>query len=303
LANIVNFERHAALSSAADAPVGLRIAGDHAARRLLEFFAATTNLYNRTSDAITLDEVERVRILWLTGELAAAAAADLDARPMTEQFQCARKIPLARTLRRALGLTQEEFAGLREAWKYEQCLAAAFDTAKSGGVIMAAITHVFTISYVANLLGEGILGFLAIIRASHDPAGAPRLAAHRTTAIAPMISCRLRSRCPILEMRPSPALPPEEFCRGVSPSQAAKSRPRAKVSGGGASASSALAQTGPVPGMRIRRRALSSSRARSRTFTNGGAVTDTPAQRVARSRRHPTLRIACERLLTGAEWA
>jgi hypothetical protein len=33
-------------------------------------------------------------------------------------------------------------------------LAAAFHTAKSGGLIMAAIAHVFTISYVANLLGE-----------------------------------------------------------------------------------------------------------------------------------------------------
>ncbi len=30
---------------------------------------------------------------------------------------------------------------------------AAFDTAKSGGLIMAAIAPVFTISYVANLLG------------------------------------------------------------------------------------------------------------------------------------------------------
>ena len=42
----------------------------------------------------------------------AAAAADPDARPMTEEeFQRARKVPRAKTLRRALGLTQEEFAG------------------------------------------------------------------------------------------------------------------------------------------------------------------------------------------------
>ena len=34
-------------------------------------------------------------------------------------------------------------------------LAAALDTAKSGGLIMAAVPHVFTIGYVANLLGEG----------------------------------------------------------------------------------------------------------------------------------------------------
>jgi hypothetical protein len=33
-------------------------------------------------------------------------------------------------------------------------LAAAFDDAKSGGVIVAAIAAVFTIGYVANMLGE-----------------------------------------------------------------------------------------------------------------------------------------------------
>ena len=45
-------------------------------------------------------------------EVEAAAAADPDARPMTEEeFQRARKVPRAKTLRRALGLTQEEFAG------------------------------------------------------------------------------------------------------------------------------------------------------------------------------------------------
>ncbi len=44
-------------------------------------------------------------------EIAAAAAADPDARPMTpEEFAKARRVPRVRTLRRALGLTQEEFA-------------------------------------------------------------------------------------------------------------------------------------------------------------------------------------------------
>jgi putative transcriptional regulator len=44
-------------------------------------------------------------------EIAAAAAADPDARPMTaEERAKARKVPRVRTLRRALGLTQEEFA-------------------------------------------------------------------------------------------------------------------------------------------------------------------------------------------------
>ena len=33
-------------------------------------------------------------------------------------------------------------------------LATALNTAKSGGLIMAAIAQVFTISYIANLLGE-----------------------------------------------------------------------------------------------------------------------------------------------------
>src|SRR5690242_2099128 len=44
-------------------------------------------------------------------EVYAAAMRDPDARPMTdEEFRRARKVPRAKTLRRALGLTQEEFA-------------------------------------------------------------------------------------------------------------------------------------------------------------------------------------------------
>ena len=44
-------------------------------------------------------------------EIAAASAADPDAQPMTaEQLQSARRVPRVKTLRRALGLTQEEFA-------------------------------------------------------------------------------------------------------------------------------------------------------------------------------------------------
>jgi putative transcriptional regulator len=41
-----------------------------------------------------------------------AAAADPDARPMTpEELKKARRVPRVKTLRRALGLTQQEFAG------------------------------------------------------------------------------------------------------------------------------------------------------------------------------------------------
>lgn len=44
-------------------------------------------------------------------EITAAAAADPDARPMTpEQLAKVKRIPRIRTLRRALGMTQEEFA-------------------------------------------------------------------------------------------------------------------------------------------------------------------------------------------------
>ena len=44
-------------------------------------------------------------------EISAAAAADPDARPMTaDELRSARRVPRAKTLRRALGLTQEEFA-------------------------------------------------------------------------------------------------------------------------------------------------------------------------------------------------
>ena len=44
-------------------------------------------------------------------EIEAAATADPDARPMTaDELKKARRIPRIKTLRRALGLTQEEFA-------------------------------------------------------------------------------------------------------------------------------------------------------------------------------------------------
>ena len=44
-------------------------------------------------------------------QISAATAADRDAQPMSEaEFLSARRIPSVKTLRRALGLTQEEFA-------------------------------------------------------------------------------------------------------------------------------------------------------------------------------------------------
>jgi len=44
-------------------------------------------------------------------EISAAAQADPDAKPMTEQeLKTVRRIPRVKTMRRALGITQEEFA-------------------------------------------------------------------------------------------------------------------------------------------------------------------------------------------------
>ena len=44
-------------------------------------------------------------------QVSAAAAADRDARPMTvEELRKAKRVPRVKTLRRALGFTQEEFA-------------------------------------------------------------------------------------------------------------------------------------------------------------------------------------------------
>jgi putative transcriptional regulator len=62
-------------------------------------------------------------------EVEAAAAADPDARPMTpEQLGAARRAPRTKTLRRALALTQEEFAaryriplGTLRDWEQGRC--------------------------------------------------------------------------------------------------------------------------------------------------------------------------------------
>jgi putative transcriptional regulator len=49
--------------------------------------------------------------LMTDAEISAAARRDPDARPMTdEEFARARRVPRTKTLRRALGLTQEQFA-------------------------------------------------------------------------------------------------------------------------------------------------------------------------------------------------
>lgn len=82
---------------------------------------------------------------------------------------------------------------------------------------------------LASATATSIRGFLANMRANQDPSGAPpRRTAARTTDMAPMMSRRLISRCPIFDVRPNRVLPPVECWRGTSPSQAEKSRPYAK---------------------------------------------------------------------------
>lgn len=62
-------------------------------------------------------------------EIAEAAAADPDARPMTvEELRSAKRVPPTKSLRRALGLTQEEFAaryriplGTLRDWEQGRC--------------------------------------------------------------------------------------------------------------------------------------------------------------------------------------
>jgi hypothetical protein len=67
-----------------------------------------------------------------------------------------------------------------------------------------------------------------------------------------------RYRLPRLEMLPRMDRPPVLYCRGTSPSQAPKSRPRSKASPVPIAATTAVAIRGPTPGTLINRRLLPS---------------------------------------------
>jgi len=76
------------------------------------------------------DKTDWVRLRAMTDEeVTAAAMSDPDARPMTpEQLRAARRVPRTKTLRRALALTQEEFAaryhiplGTLRDWEQGRC--------------------------------------------------------------------------------------------------------------------------------------------------------------------------------------
>jgi hypothetical protein len=78
---------------------------------------------------------------------------------------------------------------------------------------------------LASAIATSLRGLRASMRSCQVPSGAPFRQAQRTMVIAPMIRSRRMSRCPIFEIRPRTCLPPVEWCRGASPSRAAKSRP------------------------------------------------------------------------------
>jgi hypothetical protein len=132
---------------------------------------------------------------------------------------------------------------------------------------------------LASGAATGIFGLRASIRASYEPSEAPLRAARRTAATAPMISNPRMSRRPIFDVRPSRSLPPLEWCRGVRPTLAAKSRPFENVSIGGAKVVIAAAPIGPTPGIIVSRRAVSSvvtrlrrSASRPATFSVSPAI-------------------------------
>ena len=76
------------------------------------------------------DKTNWARLRAMTdGEVTAAALSDPDARPMTpEHLRTARRVPRTKTLRRALAMTQEEFAaryhiplGTLRDWEQGRC--------------------------------------------------------------------------------------------------------------------------------------------------------------------------------------
>ena len=115
----------------------------------------------------------------------------------------------------------------------------------------------------ASAMATNILGFLANIPDSQDLFGIVLRPSQFKRDIALMIKSRRISACPAFDIRPSRSFPPAECRRRTRPSQAAKSRPRRKLSMGGANASTAIALIGPMPGIVCKRRAVSVSDARA----------------------------------------
>ena len=100
-----------------------------------------------------------------------------------------------------------------------------------------------------------------------------------------MISKRRIVRSPRFETAPSFCLPPVDFCSGVSPSQAAKSRPAANPSAAGTNAVIAVEAIGPTPGIVISRRAVGSALERRLISASSSAICPSSAVVQQASRR------------------
>src|SRR3954469_18027670 len=98
---------------------------------------------------------------------------------------------------------------------------------------------------------------------SQLPSGVSLLESVGRAARAPWISILRRYPLPRLLIPSSFGLPPLVICRGTNPSQAARSRPRPKVSALPIAATSAVAFSGPIPGIVNSSRAASSVRDRA----------------------------------------
>lgn len=88
-------------------------------------------------------------------------------------------------------------------------------------------------------------------------------------------------------MPSSLGLPPVVACRGVRPSQAARSRPRPKLAASPTAAVSAVALMTPIPGIVDRRRAASSARA---IRTNSASKAAIRSSRLRHSARKSSIR-------------
>ena len=149
-------------------------------------------------------------------------------------------------------------------------------------------------SRLASAAATSIRGLRASIRASHGSLVLPRRTALLTTAMAPRMNSRRRSRWPIFDTLPSRVLPPVPCWRGTRPSQAGKSRLRRKPSSGGASACKAIAHTGPIPGMLISRDVSSLRRASARIcFSIAATRASRPA--ICSSMSRPSVRASSGR--------
>lgn len=114
---------------------------------------------------------------------------------------------------------------------------------------VVSIAHMVRASLFATATATTI-GLRRSSKASiQGPLTRERAFGYRTTVRAPKTNRWRRYRSPCLVIPPSLCLPPEEFCRGVRPSQAANSRPDRKADGSGIVAAKAVAVIGPIPGM------------------------------------------------------